>query len=244
MRLQDRVAIVTGGASGIGRAIVEQLDAEGAAVTVADLDADGSKRVASGLRDGHAVAADVTVEADVARIVSETVARFGKVDILVNNAGAFPEVAWDDLELAEWRRIVAINLDSVFLCCKAAYRHMRDAGYGRIVNIGSDTVLAGTPNVAHYVAAKGGVFAFTRALATELGPYGITVNTVAPGLVASEGVLGSSHAAHLDRSRERQAIARTGAPADIAPAVVFLASEEAAWITGSMLVVNGGKERW
>src|SRR5262249_9683655 len=123
-------------------------------------------------------------------------------------------------------------------------RQMREAGYGRIVNVGSDVILAGTFNLPHYVASKGGVFAFTRALATELGPYGITVNSVAPGLIATEGVLESSHTKYLERTLARQAIARTALPRDVAPAVAFLASEAAGWITGSMLVVNGGKERW
>ncbi len=118
-----------------------------------------------------------------------------------------------------------------------------EAAYGRIVNIASNVVLAGTPNLAHYVAAKGGVFGFTRALATELGRYGITVNAVAPGLTASEGVLASPHADAFDFVVSLQAIPRRAIPADIAPAVAFLASEEASWVTGAMIVADGGHTR-
>nr|MBA3235870.1 SDR family oxidoreductase [Chloroflexota bacterium] len=151
--------------------------------------------------------------------------------------------AWDDIDFAEWRRIMAVNLDGVFLTCRAASDEMRKKGYGRIVNIASNVLVAGTPNLAHYVASKGGVFGFTRALATELGKYGITVNAVAPGLTETEGVMASPHAEAFDFVQSLQAIPRHGVAADIAPAVAFLASEEAAWVTGSMLVVDGGHTR-
>jgi NAD(P)-dependent dehydrogenase (short-subunit alcohol dehydrogenase family) len=135
---------------------------------------------------------------------------------------------------------MAVNLDGVFLTCHYAQKPMRDAGYGRIVNICSNVVLAGTPNLAQYVASKGGVWAFTRALARELGKHGITVNSVAPGLTASEGVLASPHKEAFEFVQMLQCIPRRGEPADIAPAVAFLASEEGGWVTGQMLVADGG----
>jgi pyridoxal 4-dehydrogenase len=243
MNLKDRVAIVTGGAQGIGRAIAEKLGAEGATVVIADVNGAGAEEAAAAIPGAVGLHADVSKEADVKRIVDETIGRFGKLDILVNNAAIVPFTAWDDIDFTEWRRIMAVNLDGVFLASRAASDAMRKNDYGRIVNIASNTVVAGTPNMAAYVAAKGGVFGFTRALATELGKYGITVNTVAPGLTETEGVMASPHAAAFDFVQSLQAIPRHGIAADIAPVVAFLASEEARWVTGQMVVVDGGHTR-
>jgi len=242
MALTGRVAIVTGAGQGIGRAIAEKLSAEGATVVVADRNAETAETTAKAV-GGSARRVDVSDEGAVNSLVEATVAEHGKLDILVNNAAIVPFVAWGDVDFAEWRRIMSTNLDGVYLTCRAAYRPMRDAGYGRIVNICSNVILAGTPNLAHYVASKGGVFAFTRALATELGRYGITVNCVAPGLTASEGVMAGRHAEAFDFVQSLQAIPRRGVPADIAPAVAFLASEEAGWVTGQMIVADGGHTR-
>jgi NAD(P)-dependent dehydrogenase (short-subunit alcohol dehydrogenase family) len=243
MKLQDRVAIVTGSAQGIGKAIADKLAAEGAAVVVADINESGASAVAASLPKAIGIRADVSDPASVEAMVATAVSTYGKLDVLVNNAAIVPFTAWDDIDFAEWRRIMAVNLDGVFLTCRAASDEMRKAGYGRIVNIASNVVVAGTPNLAHYVASKGGVFGFTRALATELGKYGITVNSVAPGLTQTEGVDASPHAGAYDFVQSLQAIPRRGVAPDIAPAVAFLASEEAAWVTGQMLVVDGGHTR-
>ncbi len=243
MMLKDRVAIVTGGAQGIGRAIVDKFSEEGAAVVVADINGKGATDVASAQPNAISVTVDVSDPASVEGLVAAAVERFGRLDVLVNNAAIVPFTAWDDIDFAEWRRIMAVNLDGVFLTCRAASDEMRKAGYGRIVNVASNVIVAGTPNLAHYVASKGGVFGFTRALATELGKYGITVNSVAPGLTETEGVMASPHAEAFDFVQALQSIPRHGIASDIAPAVAFLASEQAAWVTGSMLVVDGGHTR-
>jgi pyridoxal 4-dehydrogenase len=242
MKLENRVAIVTGAGQGIGRAIAEKLSQEGASVVVADINTDTATKTAADI-GGLAHTVDVSNEEQVARLVNATIGNYGKVDILVNDAAIVPFTPWDDLDFAEWRRIMSVNLDGVYLTSRAVYPHMKEADYGRIVNIASNVIVAGTPNMAHYVASKGGVFGFTRALATELGRHGITVNAVAPGLTASEGVLAGPHAEAFDFVVSLQAIPRRAVPADIAPAVAFLASEEAAWVTGAMIVADGGHTR-
>jgi len=243
MKLKDRVAIVTGAAQGIGKAIAEKLDAEGAQVTVADLNLAGAEQVASELGGGHAVQVDVSDPESVKAMVKDVLDRHGKVDTLVNNAAIVPFVPWPEVDLEHWRKIIDTNLTGVYLCTRAVWEPMRRAGYGRIVNICSNTVLAGTPNMAAYVAAKGGVWTFTRSLATEVGADGITVNAVAPGLTASEGVLAGPHAEAFDFVQSLQAIPRRGEPADIAPTVAFLCSEESGWVTGQLIAVDGGHTR-
>jgi 3-oxoacyl-[acyl-carrier protein] reductase/pyridoxal 4-dehydrogenase len=238
MKLKDRVAIVTGAAQGIGKAIADKLAEEGATVVVADLNGDGAAKAAPA--GGAGMQVDVSKEEDVRRMVDETVSRFGRLDVLVNDAAIVPFTPWDEVDFAEWRRIMAVNLDGVFLTCHHGQKPMREAGYGRIVNIASNVILAGTPNLAHYVASKGGVFAFTRALAREIGKYGITVNSVAPGLTETEGTAASPHKEAFEFVQMLQCIPRRGVAADIAPAVAFLASEEAGWITGQLLVADAG----
>jgi NAD(P)-dependent dehydrogenase (short-subunit alcohol dehydrogenase family) len=242
-KLEGRIAIVTGGATGIGRAIVDKLGAEGATVVVADIDAEGAASAAEAV-GGRSIPTDIAEPDQVRALVDATIAEHGRLDILVNDAAIVPFTPWDDIDFEEWRRIMRVNLDGTFLMCRAGSDAMRKEGYGRIVSIVSNSILAGTPNLAHYEASKGGVFALTRALATELGKFGITVNSVAPGLTSNENTDRSPHADAYDFVQMLQAIPRRGVSADIAPAVAFLASEEAAWVTGQMLVVDAGMVRW
>jgi pyridoxal 4-dehydrogenase len=227
-KLDNRVAIVTGAAQGIGKAVADKLEAEGATVVGADVQPSTTMQV------------DVSKEDEVRRMVEDTVTRHGKLDVLVNVAAIVPFTPWDEIDFTEWRRIMSVNLDGTFLTNHYAQKAMRENDYGRIVNIASNVILAGTPNLAHYVASKGGVFAFTRALARELGPHGITVNSVAPGLTETEGVLAGRHAEAFEFVQMLQCIPRRAVASDIAPAVAFLASEEAGWITGQLLVADGG----
>jgi pyridoxal 4-dehydrogenase len=226
MKLENRVAIVTGAAQGIGRAIAQKLDAEGATVVLADVNAEGAEQAAGALERAQAMECDVSSQEAVEALVSKVLEEHGKVDALVNNAAIVPFIPWDEVDLDHWQKIIDTNLTGVYICSRAVYAPMREAGYGRIVNIASNTVMAGTPNMAAYVAAKGGVWGFTRALATEVGGYGITVNAEAFEFVQS-----------------LQAIPRRGESEDIAPTVSFLCSEEAGWVTGQMVVVDGGHTR-
>ena len=168
----------------------------------------------------------------------------GKLDVLVNAAAIVPFVKWDELTFEEWRRVMRVNLDGLYLMCRSGSELMRTNGYGRIVNISSNSIFAGTPNMAHYVASKGGVLTFTRALASELGPYKITANSICPGLTDTEGVQQTPHKEAFGFVDMLQAIKGRGMPADIVPAVAFLASEEAHWITGQALAVDAGMVRW
>ena len=237
-KLDGRVAVVTGAAQGIGKAIADKLAEEGASVVVADVNAAGAEAAAPD--GGVGMGVDVSSETDVERMVADTLGHFGRLDVLVNNAAIVPFTGWDDIDFAEWRRIMSVNLDGTFLCCHHEHKPMREAAYGRIVNISSNVVLAGTPNLAHYVASKGGVLGFTRALAREIGKYGITVNAVAPGLTETEGVLASPHAEAFEFVQMLQCLPRRGVAADIAPSVAFLASEESGWVTGQLLVADAG----
>ena len=242
-----RVAVVTGAAGGLGRAYAERLARDGAAaVVVADVE-DGAATVAAveaAGGPGLAVACDVSSEADVTRLRETTLQRYGRCDILVNNAGISPNVPWDELDYDEWRRVMAINLDATFLTCRAFAPAMRASGFGRIINISSNTFGLVIGGFAHYVASKAGVIGLTRALATDLGQDGITVNAVLPGLTRTGTTEAMWAGTNLfDDMAQTQAIKRPGAPADLEAAISFLATEDARWITGQAIVADGGLVR-
>lgn len=238
-----RVAVVTGAASGLGRAYAERLARDGAEVVVADVQ-DGQETVAAICDAGGAAIAatcDVSSEEAVVALRELTVQHFGRCDILVNNAGVYPSIPWAELDFATWRRVVSINLDGTFLACKAFASVMADNGFGRIVNISSSTFEVPVPGFVHYVSSKAGVIGLTRSLATELGAQGITVNCILPGLTMTPSREGTVPDAVLDHITASQAIKRRAVPSDIEGAVSFLASDDAGWITGQALVVDGGQ---
>jgi NAD(P)-dependent dehydrogenase (short-subunit alcohol dehydrogenase family) len=227
MPLGGQIAIVTGGGRGIGEGIAKRLSQDGATVEVFDLDGE--------------VSVDLTDERAVAAGVRGVLNRHGRVDILVNNAGIFPHTPFEELDLTEWRRVFAVNLDAMFLCAHAVYPGMKESHYGRIVNISSAAFFVGDPDMVHYTASKGGVIGFTRALAKGAGAHGITVNAVAPGFIETPGVLSSPAEMELfDQIVAEQSVPRRGMPADIAECVAYLVSRDASFLTGQVINVDGG----
>ena len=247
MRLSGKVAIVTGAGSGIGKALATRLAADGASVVIADLQkfdlAAAEIATATGART-LGLQIDVSSEADVARLADETVKAFGRIDILVNNAAIFSSIKlkpFEQIEVAEWRKVMDVNILGVALCCRACVPHMRKAGGGRIINLASGAPIKGVPLFLHYISSKGAVIAMTRGLARELGKDGITVNTLAPGFTLSENVAkDSTHVKQGEVTRMTRAIQRDETPEDLVGTVSFLASADAAFMTGQTLVVDGG----
>jgi len=235
-RLENRVAIVTGGATGIGKAIAARLARDGAKVVVADL-----QKAAHGTLN---LQVDVSREDQVERMAAETVKALGRIDILVNNAAIFSTLElrpFERIPVEEFRKVMEVNIMGVWLCCRACAPHMRKGGYGRIVNLASGAPLKGVPLFLHYISSKGAVIAMTRGLARELGKDGITVNSLAPGFTLSENVAKQAeHVQQGERTRLTRAIPRDETPEDLVGTVSFLASEDAAFLTGQTLVVDGG----
>jgi NAD(P)-dependent dehydrogenase (short-subunit alcohol dehydrogenase family) len=249
-RLDGRVAIVTGGAKGIGRHYVQALAAEGARVMIADI-ADGAEFTESlaALHGAGAVASattDVSDEGAVKRLVALTVERFGAIDVLVNNAALFAplaEQACTDIAVDLWDRVMAVNLRGAFLMVKHVAPHMIERRYGKIINIGSGSTFRGIPWLLHYVTSKGGITAMTRALSRELGQHGIRVNTLAPGFTLSDTLM-AENPGHVQTSRDRvvqsRALPRDEQPEDLLGALIFLASADSDFITGQTIAVDGG----
>ena len=246
-KLDGKVAIVTGAAQGIGAAYAEALAREGAKVAVVDL-LDGTTAAAAAKKAGGDAAAfstDISDEAACRKLVSDVTARFGGLHILINNAAVFGQLKpqpFEEIPVELWDKVFAVNVRGMMLMCRAALPVFRKQKYGKIVNVGSDTILKGIPYMAHYVTSKGAVFAFTRSLANELGQDGITVNTLAPGLTLSEAVQSWGPEGDADKARvvAMRAIQREQVPADLTGAAVFLSSPDSDFMTGQYVAVNGG----
>jgi NAD(P)-dependent dehydrogenase (short-subunit alcohol dehydrogenase family) len=235
---------VTGAAQGLGYAAAARLAADGASVALLDRDGERLGAAADALSaQGLTVlphTVDLTDEEGIGAAAAAVLSTEGRIDVLVNNVGIYPHRPFEELTYAAWRHVFAVNLDSVFLCTHAVYPAMRERGYGRIVNVSSSTFFIGYPGLAAYIASKGGIIGFTRALASEAGPHGITVNAVTPGLIATEGVLGGEEAGLFDEIVPQQALPRRGEPEDIAECIAYLASPAAGFITGQTINVDGG----
>ena len=247
MPLDDKVIVVTGAASGIGKAIALELARQGAAVVVADLRVPDDTVHAITAAGGRALglAADVTQPGQVQAMVARTLEVLGRLDGLVNNAGIYSSIVpkpFEQIDLDEWRRLFEVNVFGLMTCCQAVVPHMKSVGGGRIVNIISGTPFKGIPFMLHYVASKGAVLGMTRSLARELGADGILVNGVAPGFTLSEGVLDNEVQVMKLRevSRQARSLARDQVPDDVTGAVAFFMSDASAFITGQTLLVDGG----
>jgi 3-oxoacyl-[acyl-carrier protein] reductase len=242
--LTNRVAIVTGGGDGIGRATSLLFSRQGARVVIADIAPDAARRVAEQIAtekgDALAIATDVTQKESVQRMVEESLRRWGRIDILVNIVGgSFPKAVME-MEESEWDRVVDLNLKSVYLCCRAVLPTMAEQRYGRIVNLASAQAYTGSETRANYTAAKLGVVGFSKSLALEVIRHGINVNVVAPGLVATERVRSRFSDDAWQEANASRPMGRAVLPEEIASAILFLVEDGQASVTGQTIHVNGG----
>jgi len=243
MRLKDKVAIVTGAARHIGALYAKRLAAEGATVVIADV-LDGEqvvREITSGGGKAMALKIDVSKEEDTLRMAEKTVGEFGRIDILVNNAALFLGIKrrpFYEISAEEWDRVSAVNIKGPFLCAKAVFPQMKKQHSGKIINISSTTALQGTPLFVHYVASKAAVIGITRALAREMGEYGICVNAVAPGLIHHEGM--NAPKEFTEFQLQARSLKRLEAPEDLIGTIIYLASSDSDFVTGQTIVVDGG----
>jgi NAD(P)-dependent dehydrogenase (short-subunit alcohol dehydrogenase family) len=251
-RHDGKTVVISGAASGIGQAAAVRLAEEGAYVVIADrAKAETTLQLIDGIGGkAAAIACDVSDPASVAALREKVEAGGGRCDILVNNAGIYPVQTFDEITFDDWRRVLSVNLDSMFLMTKALTGGMRQKGWGRIINIASDTVSLLVPDFVHYITSKAGVIGFTRSLATEFGKHGVTVNAIAPGLTRTPGTAARreipgemTNAQLFELMANLQSIKRGEQVSDLVGAVSFLGSDDAGFITGQTLYVNGGLTR-
>jgi len=249
MRLKDKVTIITGAAHGIGKAYAKRFAQEGAHVVIADIDAGGGEATAKAIIDAGGSAwarsTDVRSLANLQGLMQETVKTFGRIDVLLNNAAIYvTQKLWkgavEDLDLDEWDRVIEVNLKGVFLCSKAVIPIMKQQRSGKIINIASGTFFSGSGNMPHYTTAKGGVVALTRVMARQLGEWNINVNCMTPGSTMSEDAVTEDVLKRRENSVGKRAFKRVETPADIVGTALFLASSDSDFITGQLLVVEGG----
>lgn len=255
MRLKDRVAIITGGAHGIGKHYAVAMGSEGAAVTVADIDQEAAEATAKQLQEqGYkaiGLETDVSNPESTMQMAETTAERFGRIDILVNNAAILgrlkvARVPFYELELEEWNRVLSVNLTGAFLCCQAVFPYMKAQGAGKIINVSTNGFFSGHANYVHYVASKAGIIGMTRSIARELGEFNINVNCIAPGATVAEDPSDKeAFERRVERIRMRslpkKCIKRVPFPQELIGAVVFLASSDSDFITGQTIVIDGGE---
>ncbi|MGE3832027.1 MAG: SDR family oxidoreductase [Parvibaculaceae bacterium] len=240
-RLEGKSALIVGAARGIGAGIAERFVEEGARIVIADTEKEAGEATAKRL-DGSFIAADISRKEETERIVAHTVSRHGGLDILVQNAGIYPWTLIENIEPEEWDQVLGVNLRGTFLCARAALPIMRKAGYGRMVFTSSITGPRVTmPGHGHYSASKAGINGFIKAAALEFAGYGITVNGIEPGNILTEGMKAHRSADFIRTMEESIPLGRLGAPRDIGNAALFFASDEASYITGTTIIVDGGQ---
>lgn len=247
MRLKGKVAIVTGGAKGLGRAFALKLSEEGAKVMVVTRkDMDNLRETVRQIEalggEARLLQADVVKEADTRAMAEATIKEFGRIDILINNAAIYDGIKrkpFYEIDPDEWDLVMGVNVKGAFLAARAVFPYMKEQGYGKIVNLASEVFFTGSHGFAHYVASKGGIIGLTRALAVELGSHNICVNCVAPGFTDTEASRGLADVTKYDTSRTP--LKRLETPEDLTGAAVFLASPESDFITGQTLLVDGGR---
>ena len=246
--VEGRVVIITGAAQGIGRELARQFAAAGAFAVVADLDIDKADSVVKEIQDaggvGLAIKVNVADELSVAAMVDNVIDEWGRIDVLINNASIFASIEkgpFDEIPVAQWEHVLKVNVTGSYLCVRAVAAHMRTAGFGRIINISSDAVTRGTVNYLHYVTSKSALIGMTNSLARELGGYGITVNCVRPGSVATEVERTVNPTAEVrNRAASLQCIPRGMVPTDLVGIMFFLATPASAFVTGQTIACDGG----